>query len=202
MALPKLKLLDKIIIVSFATTLLTLLGYIAFQKKANRDFYLPAQYSGWVKIRYLVPGAPALESIDGVQQIVIPDSGVLDTSSPLEIGWRRDRFFRMESNTPRPIATYEQSGSETRILLHMHSYYARNYESLLQNLPVGADTTLPDNTRLRKPSERRVSYTAGKKSIEYFYISAAYEAISFTPPPFNDPEALQDMGDKQIPAPR
>src|SRR6202158_5831378 len=50
-------------------------------------FLIPEGYSGWVRIEFEVPGAPALPEEAGQPLLQIPPSGTLRTSSPEQYGW-------------------------------------------------------------------------------------------------------------------
>ncbi len=50
-------------------------------------FLIPEGYSGWVRIEFEVPGAPALPEEAGQPLLRIPSSGTLRTSSPEQYGW-------------------------------------------------------------------------------------------------------------------
>ena len=63
------------------------------------------------------------------------------------------------------------------IYLHHHAYYAKSHEDLLAVLPVGTDTVLADETKIKKESENNVEYTRGKKTLEYFYVSREPKSI-------------------------
>jgi hypothetical protein len=195
----KLSRIEIIILLSFVNTAALLGGYILWKKQPNRDFYLPEGYAGWVRIRYSTPGAPPLEVKEGVLQLHVPESGLLETSTVLRMGWRRDRYFWQKAAGPEPIPPYvEAAGGEPRIWLHSHQYFARSYDSLAYALSPGKDTTLPDGTRLQRRSSRMVSYTPGDRSLEYFYISANPEPLSFVPDTLIAPEALQSARPREI----
>ena len=55
-------------------------------------FLIPQGYVGWVKIEY-GESAPPLEMSNGVYICRIPASGILQTSSSLEVGWAKDEYF-------------------------------------------------------------------------------------------------------------
>jgi hypothetical protein len=56
-------------------------------------FLIPDNYIGWVEVRYAQSNANALPVMNGRLICQIPDSGMLDTSSPLEAGWAKDEYF-------------------------------------------------------------------------------------------------------------
>jgi hypothetical protein len=65
---------------------------------------IPANFVGWVEVRYGTPNAPALQIKDGILIFQIPSDGILATSSALESGWAKDRYFY-----------YSQDGSITEL---------------------------------------------------------------------------------------
>ncbi|MDX2284249.1 MAG: hypothetical protein NW241_08805 [Bacteroidia bacterium] len=196
MARRKLTRIEKIILIGFISSAVLFVGYWLYSKKPNRDFYLPRTYAGWVKIRYNVPGAPPLPEREGVQQLVIPDSGFLETSTRLEVGWRRDRFFWQDGT---PIPPYEDIGGQPHLRIYQHLFLARTHERELASLPVGTDTTLPDGTRIHKRTAQNVDYTPGRKTLEYFYLDTLLRPYTFLPPPLADPEALMSTDDREVP---
>jgi hypothetical protein len=167
-------------------------------KKPNRDFYLPANYEGWIKIEYQVDSADEIPLKDGVQQIFVSDSGRAYTSSSLEVGWRRDQYFWVNGADTMPIPRSESGEEGPRIYLHHHAYFARDHVELLKQLPPGADTTLSDNTRLEVGLDGKAVYTTGDKILEYFYLSRNAESILFNPPPDSTHEGLQSTEDRRV----
>ncbi|MEL7531316.1 MAG: hypothetical protein AAFN10_08420 [Bacteroidota bacterium] len=68
----------------------------------------------------------------------------------------------------------------------------------MKGLEAGEDTVLWDATRISRDEEQEVSYEKGRKTLEYFYISAEPKSIMFVPPPLQSDEALLDDEDRQI----
>jgi hypothetical protein len=66
-------------------------------------FFIPEGYSGWVRVEFEVPGAPALQSGAGQTALEIPSSGILQTSSPEQYGWARDYYYFRSSSGLRTI---------------------------------------------------------------------------------------------------
>jgi hypothetical protein len=56
-------------------------------------FLVPDNYIGWVEVRYAKSNTNALPVMNGTLICQIPDSGLLETSSPLEEGWAKDEYF-------------------------------------------------------------------------------------------------------------
>ena len=199
MAKRKLKRVEIIILVGFISSGLTLLGFWWNNKQTNRDFYLPAGYDGWIMISYGVEGAPPLPMVDGIQQIQVPDSGILLTSSPLEIGWRRDRYFWVEADgTQREVPQITQQEAGPAIHLHQHQYLSRNYMEIGKLLEPGQDTTLADETEITRTNTGMLNYKPGLKSLEYFYLSAEAQPLQFNPPPNPRSEGLETLETREI----
>lgn len=55
-------------------------------------YLIPADYTGWVRIRYQMPGAPPLPRVGNWVICRFPKSGVIVTSSKLEEGWASDAY--------------------------------------------------------------------------------------------------------------
>ena len=66
-------------------------------------FLIPEGYSGWVRIEFEVPGAPALPQEAGTTVLQIPSSGTLRTSSPEQYGWVNNSYGFYSSAGVRPI---------------------------------------------------------------------------------------------------
>lgn len=197
MARRKLKRIEKIILIGFINSLLVFLAIWIWYKAPDRQFYVPKGYQGWVKIEYRVPGAPPLPEQDGKQILTINDSGYLATSTPLEIGWRRDDFFW--KNDQEEIPRFVETGDpEPSRYIHALQPLSMFYENVLKVLAPGSDTTLPDKTKIKKNLRGQVDYQPGKKRLEYFYMSETPQPFSFTPPPLEDPAALQSLDSRLI----
>jgi hypothetical protein len=54
---------------------------------------VPEGYSGWVRVEFEVPGAPALPVEAGQIVLRIPPSGSLRTSSPEQYGWVKNSYL-------------------------------------------------------------------------------------------------------------
>lgn len=196
MAKKKLKKVELIIIIGFVNSALVFLGLWLWYKAPNRDFYIPENYEGWVRIDHSVEGAAPLQKEKGKQIIHIPDSGRVITSTKLEVGWRRDRFFWKSSGEKIPSIVYR--GDSIFRYVHQSSQFSRFYPDLIKKLAVGTDTTLLDGTKIKKDKSSRISYIPGKKALQYFYISYAGKFVGFTPPPIEDEDALQSTEDRAV----
>ena len=196
MAKRKLKKVEIIILIGFINSALVFLGMWLWFKAPNRDFYLPQSYEGWVRISHSVEGAPPLEKVKGAQQIVIPDSGHLVTSTKLEVGWRRDRFFWQDKEEAIP-SIFEKGDTLYRHIF-LASKFSRFYPDLIKKIPAGSDTLLLDGTKIKKDKSNRVNYVPGKKALQYFYISPKGQQIGFIPPPIEDIDALKSTEDRAL----
>ncbi|MEL6134203.1 MAG: hypothetical protein AAFR59_12640 [Bacteroidota bacterium] len=193
----KLKKVEIIILIGFINCALAYVGMWLWFKAPDRDFFLPQDYTGWVKIKYSVPSAAPLPEIDGVQQVIIPDSGYLETSTSLNVGWRKDRFF-WQDGSDEEIETFFVDGEEPYRYVSDHQSYSVFHEDIIKSLKPGTDTTLADETEIDLDLTKRLNYQPGKKSLEYFYLSSQPQKLSFIPPPLVDPEALKSVEDRLV----
>ena len=194
----KLKFIDKVIIVGVGCMALFIIVLFFSGKRVNRDFYLPANLKGWVKIKHGVGEKNPLEIKDGNYQIFIPDSGYLETSTFLSTGWGRDRFYKLHSDgSTELIPNYIDDDGEKKLFILSKSSFPISHEKLLSQLANEADTTLWDNTKIRKSGGRAI-YTPGKKLLEYFYVSPEPQPLTFYPPPNPDKEMLKSTEDREV----
>lgn len=193
-----LKFIDKIIIVGVVCMAIFIVLIFFAGKRANRDFYIPEHFQGWVKIKHGTGNSSPLEKKDGAYQIYIPDSGYLETSTLLSTGWGRDRFFFIDTDgSTELIPNYINDNGEEKMLIHGKSSFPISHEHLLSKLPDQADTTLWDETKITK-SGGRVIYTPGKRLLEYFYICSKPQPLTFYPPLNEDPEMLKSTEDREV----
>lgn len=202
MAKRKLKTVEKVILIGFVTLAVMMTGLWLLDKQPNRAYLLPDGYEGWVVIRYDVDSAPPLQEKDGVLQFVIDENGTMETSDKLVVGWRRDEYFYQTAEGTQTLipASIKEEG-EYYLHIHQRGYYAKDWTSLLLELPFGTDTILADETRLIKHSPEEVEYVTGIKNLEYFYVSREPKSIMFTPPDNPDMEGLESTEDRQISQP-
>jgi len=199
MARRKLKRIEIIILVGFIASALTFVGFWWNSKKPNRDFYLPPGYHGWVMVHYGVSDAPALPMQGEVQQLVIPESGILKTSTELQIGWRRDRYFwGRPGDSLRPVPPVVDQDGEQRLYIHQKQFFSRSYMDLAKRLAPGQDTTLADGTEIEKFGTGYLNYRPGQKTLEYFYLSAVPRPFQFNPPSNPRSEALESLDSREI----
>lgn len=193
-----LKRIEKIILLSFVFSIAMMFALWLMDKEPDRDFYIPAGYNGWLTIRYEVVGAEPLPLEDGRQQIVFNAEGIAETSSELEVGWRRDNYFWRSAAGDTPIPKSLEQEGEYYLYVQKHEYYVHDHLAVLKGLPPGSDTTLWDGTEISRGEAQEVSYEKGRKTLEYFYISVEPQALMFVPPPLQSDEALLDDEDRQI----
>ncbi|MBX7242997.1 MAG: hypothetical protein K1X92_14740 [Bacteroidia bacterium] len=152
-------------------------------KRKNKDFYIPEGFTGWVTIRYDIPGIPPLPEKEGALQLVIPKNGILNTSTAFEDGWSRDRFFRYDSlNKSIEIPRHLSQNNQTLKWIHWYESHIRSHQQLIPGLKNGTDTLFYDGTRIIKKDSLNVQYIEGRKTIETFYISSQPENLQYNPP--------------------
>ncbi|MEO0899389.1 MAG: hypothetical protein AAFY71_23460 [Bacteroidota bacterium] len=196
MAKRKLKRVEIIILVGFVTSSITFIALWLWWKAPNRDIYIPDNYEGWIRISHSVQDAPALPLEDGVQQLVLSDSGLLSTSTKLDVGWRRDKFYW--KNSKEEIPTIGEGEEDIIRYVFPSRQFSRFYEDVIKRLPLGKDTSFFDGTKIEKDQSGRISYRPGKKALQYFYVSAQGRPLSFVPPPIEDEDALRSTEDREI----
>jgi hypothetical protein len=194
----KLTKIEKITLVAFLNLLIILLVLWLMEKKPNRDYYLPKGYEGWVMIHYNIPDKPPIETKEGVLQFHVPETGILETSSELAIGWRRDRFFWTSEAGIEEIPSSVKIEDEYHLYIHRHKYYARSHVDIIEGLAVGTDTVLWDKTHITKVHANEVDYMPGKKTLEYLYVSAKPESIMFNPPPNPRSQAIESTESREL----
>lgn len=194
----KWKLVDKIILVSGLAFAAFMLVFWLFLKRSNKDYYLPQGFEGWVMIQYGAPGELPLPEKEGVLQVSVSASGHATTSTALDEGWGRDRYFWVGEGDTVQIPSSEKVAGDFYLYLHGHSYQFYSHEALLKVLPLGTDTLLWDETRITMEAEGEVSYQPGEKTLEYFYISSQPQPIQFVPPENPSREYLKSLEDYRL----
>jgi len=177
-----LKLIDRVIIIGTLTGAIFILGFVWSIKRSDRDYFLPANFEGWVTIVHQYPEAEPLAIKSGVLQAYIPDNGVLYTSTSLEQGWGRNQFFIEQNGQWIQLPNKEEVNGEPAIYMHRHEFYHFAHYAMLDTLPVGTDTLMFDGARLIKYDENDRVYNPGRKTIETFYISKKAQGVTFNPP--------------------
>jgi hypothetical protein len=104
------------------------------------------------------------------------------TSSALEQGWGRNRFFAMTPNGPQEISLRIETEEGLKTHVHRNEYYHFNHQDLLPLLPLGADTMLWDGTHIIKYAEDDILYNKGVKTVEFFYLTKEAQPVTFNPP--------------------
>jgi hypothetical protein len=77
---------------SLATTAAISMGAAPIARHPAK-YLIPANYVGWIEVRYGAANAPALQMKDGNLILPISPDGLLITSSTIEEGWAKDRYF-------------------------------------------------------------------------------------------------------------
>ncbi len=100
-----------------ASVILVLLGF--FDNPKRYRFLIPEHFTGTVYVYFQVSGAEPLKKEDGFQVIVVPDNGVVKTSSELIGGKLHDEYwlysdgkkYRMPTNKLGGGGTVKQKGA-------------------------------------------------------------------------------------------
>ncbi len=183
MKFKNLKLIDRIIIVCFLTAAIFLLGFWWNTKRTNHDYYLPSEgFEGWVTVVHSKPDAKPLALKDGAYQVQVPASGYVETATPLEQGWSRNRFFAPSGSDFVQIPNKHDTGGELMTRFHRHEFYHFSHQDILEDLPVGTDTILWDGTHIIKYAEDDIVYNQGVKTVEFIYIAREPKPVTFNPP--------------------
>ncbi len=66
-------------------------------------FLIPEGYTGWIRIEFEVPGAPALPIEGGQYVLKVPPDGILRTSSGQQYGWAKDHYYYYSAQGMRPL---------------------------------------------------------------------------------------------------
>jgi len=194
----KLKKVDKIIILGGVFLAVFILGFWLSLKRTDRNYYIPENYEGWVSIKYNYPGAAESKLGDQGWEIHIPDSGYLITSTPLEKGWGKDRFFWEDHGKITPIPNYIEQDGEVLMYVHARDIRRFSHESILRSLAPGTDTTLWDGTKIERKQNNKISYQPGRATLEYFYVFREPQPLNIELPPNPNREALESMQDYEL----
>jgi hypothetical protein len=187
----KFSRIEKIILIGVAGFAVFILFFWLYMKRKNKDFYVPLHYVGWVTIRYGVPNQPPLPLKNGIIQVKIPISGVLETSTVFEDGWGRDKFFTYDSlQNYSEIPRYIQDKDKVKKWIHYYFSHIRSFYPIVDSLPASIDTTFYEGTRIVKLPGHPLYYGEGRKSIETFYLSTTPQDLLFNPPPNPDSTIL------------
>src|SRR5579862_3705905 len=75
------------------------------QNSAARSYHflIPEGYTGWVRIEFEIPGAPALPTESGHTLVKIPPSGTLKTSSSEQYGLASEDYASYSNDAVRPL---------------------------------------------------------------------------------------------------
>jgi len=89
---------------------------------AGDSVLIPSGYVGWVQIIYAVPGAPSLSKENGKYLLVVPPSGILQTSSLLDVGYGSDEYFYVSSTGGRVRLSLEGIEPKDTDIIHSFRY--------------------------------------------------------------------------------
>ncbi|MEO0472733.1 MAG: hypothetical protein AAF206_24170 [Bacteroidota bacterium] len=198
MAGRKLKLIEKVIIAATLFSGVMIFAFWLMDKKPDRNFYVPDDFAGWIRIQYEVAGAKVLPREEGNIQIVVPASGVVQTSEKMEVGWRRDVFFAGNPEQASELPSMHETDGKIMLYRHAQEFYPRSHLELVRRLPAGTDTTLSDETRITRSASGEVSYEHGRKTLEYIYFTAKAQPIDIKIPAFPPGEALESTEDRSL----
>lgn len=166
------KLLDKILLISGSTTLLLFIGYIIGTHRAPREFYLPSGYNGWVMIRYEKSGGQKCLTDEGTRRIVVGKNGIADVQEEYEGGWGKEAYFYWDglvaTEIPRDVATAEMH----KTFIHGVKTGYPDHTETYRLIAPDSDTTLWDGTEISRGSTEKLDVRAGRKTVEWFYISS------------------------------
>jgi hypothetical protein len=102
-------------VAGFACVLLCLLTLGGCEQRRRPDrFLIPAGYFGWVEVEHGVTNAPLLPIEDRCFLIKIPQSGRVQTSTPMAYGWAKDEYY-YEAEGQRQLLPSTGSGGGRRI---------------------------------------------------------------------------------------
>ncbi|MCB9230330.1 MAG: hypothetical protein H6581_01590 [Bacteroidia bacterium] len=177
----RLKLLDKILIISGLTLLAGLVLYVFFSKRPDRHFVVPAGYEGWVTIRYEKPDASPFPLENGAIMIRVSDSGYAETSDRYMKGWGRDEFFTLENGKEIPLEYSRKEGVERVFRVHHRLAEYKNWDDLIVTMEPNSDTSLFDGTKISR-EDTTVSVNAGRKLMQHFYLTNEYKKEFYEPP--------------------
>lgn len=93
--------------------ILTLSGFALLHNPKRDRFLIPEKFTGTVYVYFQVPGAPALKMEDGYRLIIVPDSGIVKTSSELIPGKLHDEYWLYSGEKRIPMSPYKIGGGAT-----------------------------------------------------------------------------------------
>jgi hypothetical protein len=85
----------------FAIVVLMLSGFSLWHNPKRDRFLIPEKFTGTVYVYFQVPGAPPLKKEDGYRLIIVPDSGIVKTSSDPIGGKLHDEYWLYSSDGKR-----------------------------------------------------------------------------------------------------
>lgn len=166
----KKRFINRMLLVSGLSAVLLFAGYVLYTKRSSRHFFIPKGYEGWVTIKYEKPDAPALPEVDGILQVKIPSSGILETSDRYKDGWSRDMYFWSGNGGGEEIPkSVDVNGTPSRYV-HDHEGATMGLDDIIRSLPEKVDTVLWEGTRISRDGAK-VSVRTGRKVMEHFFVT-------------------------------
>jgi hypothetical protein len=96
-----------------AVIILMLSGFSLWHNPKRDRFLIPDKFTGTVYVYFQVPGAPTLKMEDGYRLIIVPDSGVVKTSSDLIPGKLHDEYWLYSCEKRIRMSPYKLGGGGT-----------------------------------------------------------------------------------------
>jgi hypothetical protein len=77
---------------------------LLISRRPPERYIVPAGYTGWVRVDFHQPGAPALPIEDGRRLLLLKANGTLRTSSDPDPGRGKDEFFSYSASRRTPLS--------------------------------------------------------------------------------------------------
>jgi hypothetical protein len=82
---------------------LWLVSSVRNSTRSSSKFLIPDGYTGWIRIEFELKDAPPLPMDHNEYVVKIPADGKLQTSSPEQYGWARDKYYYYSTQGMRPL---------------------------------------------------------------------------------------------------
>jgi len=93
--------------------ILMLSGFSLWYNPKRDRFLIPEKFNGTVYVYFQVSGTPPLKMEDGYRLIVVPDSGIVKTSSDLIPGKLHDEYWLYAGEKRIRMSPYKLGGGVT-----------------------------------------------------------------------------------------